>query len=488
MEKSLGKNAILSVIKQACSVLFPFISFVYCSRMLGKEGIGAYSFSQSIVSYLLLISVLGITNYSIRDGAIIRNNMKKLHKFINEVFSINVIMTIIAYTIMIILLMCNQKNDRYKEVIIIQSLQIILTTMGADWINSIFEDYYYLTVRYIVVQVMALVLLLIFVRGTEDLYIYTFISVMSNAGGNLFNFYYLKKKRLRPRFTYKMNLRIHLVPILVLFANSVASVIYLNSDITMIGLMLDDGATGIYTVSTKIYTMTKAMINAFIMVAVPRFSNYLAENRYERYRHTLSKIADCLVIVTIPSMVGMIFEASKILDFVAGPMYLSGVKVIRILSLAIFFATFSCFFSYTILLPNRLEKYFLLSTSIAAMANISLNVVLIPRMGINGAAITTLIAEVSVFIITFICSVKTVRFRINGYSFATVVVATSGLAVVCFIIDRLEMSNTIQLFLDMFLGGFVYFIILFFMKNPIVRNIGLEIFKIIQERLNSSER
>ena len=384
--------------------------------------------------------------------------------------------------------MGNQKIGRYKEVIIIQSLQIVLTTIGADWINSIFEDYYYLTVRYIAVQIMALFSLLIFVRDMDDLYIYTFISVMSNAGGNLFNLYYLKKKRLLPVFTYNLNLRIHLIPILILFANSVASVIYLNSDITMIGLMLDDGATGIYTVSTKIYTMTKAMINAFIMVAVPRFSNYLAENRLEKYRHTLSKIADCLVIVTIPSMVGIIIEATKILNFVAGPMYLSGGKVIRILSIAIFFATFSCFFSYTILLPNRLEKYFLLSTSIAAIVNISLNVVLIPRMGINGAAITTLIAEILVFSITLICSVKTVRFRIDGYSFGTVVVATFGLAVVCCIIDGLEMSNNIQLFLDIFLGGFVYFVILFFMKNSIVRNAGLVIVKIIQERLNSGER
>lgn len=481
VEKSLGKNATLNVIKQACSIFFPFISFAYCSRILGKEQLGVYSWGQSIIAYFLLIASLGIPNYAIREGAIVRNNTEKLHKFTNEVFSINIVMTLVAYIGMALLLIFNQQFTYYRIVIIIQSIQIILTTLGADWINSIFEDYYYIAVRYIIVQVSTLVALFLFVHDSNDLYVYTFISMMSNAGGNLFNFYYLKRRRLYPRLTFSLSLFKHIVPILILFANSVASVIYLNSDITMIGILIDNGATGIYTVSTKIYSMIKSLINAMVMVTVPRFSYYLAEKMIDKYRNTLKNIADILIVVTIPLMVGMLIEASKILEFVAGINYLSGTTVVRILSLAILFATFSCFFSYAILLPNRLEKYFLISTSVAAVMNIGLNLVLIPMIGINGAALTTLLAEIIVFSITLYCSLKTVRFRISKKNILTVVVSSAALSVVCLSIDRIQINRLVLLILDVVIGATVYFGLLCLMKN----DIGMSVIKIVCNKVKS---
>lgn len=469
--KSLGKNAILNVIKQACSIIFPFISFAYCSRRLGKEALGAYSFGQSIISYLLLIATLGITNYAIREGAIVRDNSKKLHIFINQVFSINVVMTIVSYIVMVVLLIFNKKIGSYGIVIIIQSLQIILTTLGADWINSIFEDYFYIAVRYIIVQAIALVCLFIFVNDPSDLYIYTFISMMSNAGGNLFNIYYLRKKGISPRFTFRLNLSKHLAPIIILFANSVASVIYLNSDITMIGFLIDDGATGVYTVSTKIYSMIKALINALVMVTVPRFSYYLAHDMKDEYRHTLSRIFASLFVITLPIMIGLYLEAYKILEVVAGSSYYSGESVVRILSLAIFFATMSCFFSYGILLPNRLEKYFLLSTSVAAISNVSLNFIFIPIWGINGAALTTLLAEIIVFTITAICSYKTVRFEISKKNVFSVSIASALLGVICTLLDKLTINDFFVLALDVLMGALTYFGSLLIMKNAIVLGI-----------------
>lgn len=77
-KNTLGKNAILNGIKTVCSILFPFISFSYCSRVLGADALGAYSFSQSIIAYLLLVAALGIPNYAIREGAFVRKRKEKL--------------------------------------------------------------------------------------------------------------------------------------------------------------------------------------------------------------------------------------------------------------------------------------------------------------------------------------------------------------------------------------------------------------------------
>ena len=129
-KNSLQVNAGLNIIKQICGIIFPFITFSYCSRVLGAEKMGMFSFGQSIVSYFLLIAALGVSNYAIREGARIRIKPKNLESFISEVFSINVIMTIAAYIIMVVLLVAFQELKDYRGMILIQSVSVLLTTIA----------------------------------------------------------------------------------------------------------------------------------------------------------------------------------------------------------------------------------------------------------------------------------------------------------------------------------------------------------------------
>ena len=68
-EKNIGINAILNVIKSCLSVIFPLITYPYALRILGADGIGKVTYGESIVSYFLLIAMLGITTYAVREGA-----------------------------------------------------------------------------------------------------------------------------------------------------------------------------------------------------------------------------------------------------------------------------------------------------------------------------------------------------------------------------------------------------------------------------------
>ena len=72
---------------------------------------------------------------------------------------------------------------------------------------------------------------------------------------------------------------------------------------------------------------------------------------------------------------------------------MNGAVALRILSGAMVFAVGACLFSYSILIPNRQERYFLTATVISAITNMVLNFVLIPFIGIEAAALTTLLSE-----------------------------------------------------------------------------------------------
>lgn len=89
-QRSLGVNALLNGVKQCCSIIFPLITFPYISRVLGSNGYGKYSFSNSVTNYFILLAALGIYTYAIREGAKIRDDQKAINHFCSQVFSINV--------------------------------------------------------------------------------------------------------------------------------------------------------------------------------------------------------------------------------------------------------------------------------------------------------------------------------------------------------------------------------------------------------------
>ena len=139
--KSLKKNAVLNMIKQGCSIVFPFVTFPYISRTLGDTGFGKYNFSFSIVTYFSYIAALGISTYAVREGAKIRDNKKKINQFCSEIYSINIISMIIAYILLMAFLVSNKKVNNYFVYIVILSIAILIDTIGTDWVNSIFEDF-----------------------------------------------------------------------------------------------------------------------------------------------------------------------------------------------------------------------------------------------------------------------------------------------------------------------------------------------------------
>lgn len=462
--RSLKVNAALNATKQICAIIFPLISFSYSSRVLGATGIGIYSFGNSIVSYMLLISALGLSNYATREGAAIRDNREKFTAFAKEVYSINLIMTFFAYVVLASLLVFWNKLVSYRETILIQSIAIILTTLGADWVNSVFEDYIYITIRYIVVQIISLICLLLFVRTPEDLFKYVFIATMATVGGNIFNIFYIKRY-VKLKFVLHTNFKKHIVPMLILFANSVALTIYLNSDITILGVLSTDSNVGIYTIATKIYTLVKTVINALVFVTVPRFSFYLAHDEKYKYDNTFSNIYNVLLLLISPVAVGLFVEAKKVLVVVAGEEYISGACSLRILCVAIAFGVLSCLYCYSVLMPNRLEKYFLYSTIIAAIMNILLNVVLIPYFNMAGAAATTLIAEAVVFFFTKKYSRGSVALKINKECVIDCIIGSAGIIGICLLINSLILNQVIQLIGAISLSMIYYLIVLLARQN-----------------------
>lgn len=398
--RTLKMNSIINGIRSLSSVLFPIISFKYVSAILQIENIGRYNFSASVVAYFSYVAALGITAYSVRSGAALRDTKDKIEQFASEIFTINVYSTLFAYGLLFASIIFFRELDECRGIILILSIQIFFRTMGVEWLYSIYEDYFFVTIRSIILQAVSLLLLFIMVREVNDVNQYALITVISSAGTGIIDFVY-SKKYCKLKILRHCNLKKHIIPILIIFAQNISVLIYVNSDITLLGLLTDDYCTGLYSVATNIYKGIKTLLSALIMVAIPRLSFYLGKGDRLSYDKTLNKIFSTMMTFVFPVIVGIISLSDELIIFLANESFYEAGASVKLLSVATLFCMLAYIFGQCILIPMHKEKILLIATLLSAVINILLNFVLIPILKQDGAAITTIFSEALVFMISW---------------------------------------------------------------------------------------
>lgn len=473
-KKSIKLNAFLSVFKQLFSILFPMITFPYATRILGAANYGKYTFSLSVVNYISYIAAAGILRYAIRECARVREDKVKLQKLVNEIFTINVISTCIAFSVLFGLLFFVPMLKVYTPYILVLSLSVLFTTLGTDWINSAFEDYFYITIRYILCQLVAICLLFVLVKSTDNLLEYSIVSVTAAVLANALNIIHIRKTLgIVPTLCMSKELAVHIKPIVYLFVCTIATFIYINSDVTILGIFKDDTAVGYYGVSTQFYQLVKQLINAAFVVVIPRISNELASDKLkaqERYNDILI----LTILLVIPSSIGMYMVREKLILVFAGVEYIRASSSLGILALAIVPAMLANFFINIVMIPLKREREVTIATILSALINVALNFVLVPRFAENAAAFTTLLAELTMLIVAlFFC--RTIRF-INIVR--TILVGLIGgllIMIVCTIVNFFVSNIILNLFLSISISVVVYGLTLvFFCRKFIIKMLALK--------------
>lgn len=401
-KKSVKANAVLNAFRTLINILFPLITFKYASQVLAADSLGKVNFSTSIISYFVLIADFGITTYAAREGAKYRRDKKAFQEFALDIFSLNIVTTLISYLVLGISLVVWNDIRAYRYVIIIQSISLVFNLIGAAWVNTLYEDYKSILYRSVGVQILSLILLLLLVKESDDFYRYAAISVLAQSGMNLFNYFYIRKRYCQLHFRFSKQMFTYIRPLIVLFGISVTTTIYVNIDTTMIGLFGSDVDVAYYTVAVKVYNVVKALLAAIIIVCIPRLTELNYKGKKMEYKNMAYKTENMLLTLTIPLIVGLIVLSKEAVIIVSGKEYLSSVPTLRILCIAILFSIVATYITDVIILPKGYEKGAFLASAVSAIVNIVLNFWFIPHYGYNGAAITTVISEAVVMIIDII--------------------------------------------------------------------------------------
>lgn len=470
--RSLGINAFLNALKQGISILFPLITYPYAFRVLHAEGIGKVDYASSIVGYFSLFASLGISTYMIREGAKCRNNKAELEKLSNQCFTFNILTTILSYVALLIFLFLFKPLQSYRGLIVISSLSIAFTTCGIEWVNTIYEDYLYITIRSIITHVVSLILLYALVKDADDYYWYAFLSVATNGIICVMNWIYCRKY-IHLKLTRHLNIKRHIGPILTLFSNTIATKIYVSADTTMLGSMLGDYNVGLYSVAVKIYNVIKNMIAAMYIVAIPRISYYVGKGETDNIKKVFTSILSGLTLVLFPASVGLMCVAREVILFMGGNEYLDAVPTLQILSISLIGAVFGGSVVYCLNIPLGREKTNVVATTISAVINVVLNLFMIPMFKQNGAAVTTVISEFFVFfycILTYKNLPQYIDFKAWGKNALQAVIGAGLVICVSSFVNIITDKIYISIIAKVVLSVFIYVVELLLFKNQYVYN------------------
>lgn len=466
---NVKKNTLFNTIKSIFGIIYPLITFPYISRVLLTENVGKINFGNSVVSYFSLIASLGVTTYAIRECSKYKENRAKLGEVSSQILSINIWSTMISYLALGITLMVARPLDNYRTLIIIQSSTILFTTLGADWLNTAMEDFKFIAVRTMGMQVFSLILMFILVQKPQDYLTYATISVIASSGANVINILY-RRRYCKTKFVLHIDWKRHLPPILLLFSLILSQTIYTSSDTTILGLYKGDYQVGLYSTSVKIYNLINTVVASVAWVVMPQLSADFAKCDYSQVNKLLKYSLNFIIALGLPCLVGLNVITKEIILLIAGESYLGAELSLRILTFSLACSFIGGWIGNMMMLPAGKEKICLKSSVVSAVVNIVLNLLLVPTWGLNAAATTTAISEFIGIIIKRPYIDKEIHIDGLKQMIAAPIIGSSGIVLVSIVVRCFVISPYLIAIFTILLSGMVYLATLVLMKNEFAMN------------------
>jgi O-antigen/teichoic acid export membrane protein len=178
-----------------------------------------------------------------------------------------------------------------------------------------------------------------------------------------------------------------------LAVTSVATLIVsgIGIDSVMLAYFTTTGAVGDYNVVYPMANLTIVVFSAFSFLFMPLLSELHSEGRTNEMGRLLQVVTKWLFLGTLPLVLGLILVPSRVISITFGQAYVGAAPSLSVLAVG--------FFVHSVLGANRgvLEsagrtRLIMLDSLAAALVNVVLNLLLIPPLGVLGAAIATTLA------------------------------------------------------------------------------------------------
>ena len=459
------KNYLYNVVYQILVLLVPLITVPYISRVLGPELVGINSYTNSWMTFFMLVGQMGIALYGNREVAYHRENpieRSKIFWGIELLQVITITCALIAYLGAVLLF-----STTFKEYFLLQSFWIIAAGVDVSWYFMGVENFQRIVFRNMLVKLASVALIFLVVKGNNDLGKYIALLGLSNLVGNLTLWPYLKDEikwvPIRTWHPFR-----HFYPALLLFVPTITTQVYLVVNRLMLGRMSTQSQLGQFQYTDQIIKVILAVVTASGQVMLPHIANKFSKGDVKGIRDSLYNSFDFITAIAIPMMFGIMAIAKQFAPWFLGKQFNDAGILMMIEAPVILFIGWSNVTGTQYLMPINRTKEYTVSVTVGAVINVIANLFLIALWGARGATLATDISEFAVAAVQLVYIRQTIsRRKLFGQMWKYLL--SGGIMFIITYRLAMIMNMTIpNLAIEVIIGAVIYIIGIFILRAPVI--------------------
>ncbi len=380
-----------SLAGRAFTVLLQFATLVVLARGLGPEKLGIAQFYFVVFTYLVLLNDPGLSVLGTREHGRATGRLTSPGTLLGARLALSVPTIGIALFLAAISSLPGTGDQGITAILVIAT---VASAFSLRWL--LLAGHAFGTVALIELAAAALqlggalVVLALGLGGVAGLAVLaggpTAVAVLTYLRVGL------RGEVVRPRFDLDAVRVVRTALPLGIAAFAIA--IYYSADSLILGVTRTSGEVGIYAAAYRIVLATLALPVIVHGVALP-----VVAKSFDRDARTTERVVrgltGWLMLISIPAAVTIALTAPGIVGMLYGSAFDASALPLSILVFSL--VTVSANVPLAVLvLASRRDRAYLAVTVVGAVVNVALNLVIIPRYGVAGAALTTLVSEVVV--------------------------------------------------------------------------------------------
>ena len=371
-------------------LVISFVVNIYVIRYLGPNDFGLLSYAISFAALFATLSTLGL------DSLIIRELVKEPAKrdtYLGSVFVMKIFGSVASYILIAAtVLLTNESSFTILLILLISASTLFQSFNVVDfYFQSKVLAKFSVIVQFTTAMLMAGIRILL-IQFHAELWLFALTVTLESAFWAVGFIVVYKKQGLKIlSWKYDKETAFQLIrdswPLIL---SGIAVSIYLRIDQVMIKKMLNDQEVGYYAAAVRI---SEAWYFIPMVITTSLFPAIVNAKKTSEilYMNRLQKLYDLLAWMSIVIAIPVTIFSGTIVKLLLGPQYSSSADVLTVY----IWAGVSVFLgvgSSQYLITENLTKLSFYRTFIGMIFNIILNFILIPKIGIVGAAIATLVS------------------------------------------------------------------------------------------------
>lgn len=421
-------NAVITFI----GLVIGFVSLLYIQpKFLTPEEIGLTRVLFSVSALVGMFLPLGIGTITLKYFPKFRNEDNGHNGFLGFIglymLTGVVLMAVVLYAIKGFIVNQYQQQSplftQYYSCVLPFSFIIGFNGILGLYCNSLFKSVFSALLNDVLLRIGSIVLFTIYFCKLISLsvFVWLFVGIYFVQGVALLLYIFsIQKVNLKPDFKMISEIGFTDMAVYGIWMSfvSVASIgiKYIDSIVIAKYYVLD--LVGIYTIAAFIPNVIEAPLLALERIAGAKIAHAIAHNHIEEVKKIYYKSSRYLLVLGGLIFIGIVVNIQFVLQLLP-PAYMGGLEVVYIMSLGAIFSILGGNNTQIIFSSENFWKGGILLIGVAVMA-LLLNILLIPRFGINGAAmamaISSLIYTVSKFLIIY------KQFRLQPYTMHTLII------------------------------------------------------------------